>query len=89
MVESRPLTADWKCAGMSTLMMGPLVKLKNCGRHVLSRMGAHALGRPRVNKLMHLCVCIGACIPETTMRVGGISSVTSTTTSRHFVCSSG
>ena len=38
---------------------------------------------------MHFCVWIGACIPETTMRVGGVRSVISATTSFHFVCSSG
>ena len=85
----RPLTARLNCVGVSTLMIGPLVKLKKFGCQLVSRGHACAFGRPRVNRLMHLCACIGACSPDTTMRVGGVSSVMSTTTSFHFVCRSG
>ena len=89
MVEISPLTAGPNCDGMSTLMIGPLLKLKKFRRQVVSRGSACAFGCPRVIRLMHLWACIGACIPETTMRVGGVSSETSTTTSRHFACRSG
>ena len=89
MIVIRPLTARLNGVGVSTMMIGPLAKLKKFSRHVMSRGSAYADGWPKVNRLMHLCACIGACIPETTMRVGGVSNETSTTTSRHFACRSG
>ena len=74
---------------MSMLMIGPVSNLKKFSRQVLSRGCAIVFVCPRVNRPMHFIVWIGACVPETTMRVGGVSRVTSVTTSCHFACSSG
>ena len=89
-IEMSMLFVVWRnCAGMSTIKVGPASNLKKFSRHVLSCGCAILLACPRVNKPMHFSVWIGACAPDTTMRVGGIRRVTSVTTSCHFVCSSG
>ena len=83
------LVAKRCCVGTSMLMIGPVSNLKKFNRQLLSRGCAIVLVCPRVNKPMHFCVWIGACMPDTTIRVGGESRVTSVTTSCHFVCNSG
>ena len=83
------LVAKRCCVGTSMQMIGPVSNLKKFNRQLLSRGSAIVFACPRVNKPMHFCVWIGACMPDTTILVGGESKVTSVTTSCHFVCKSG
>ena len=71
------------------VIVGPVAKVKKFGRQAMMRGMVSVRGCPSVNRHMHFWVCIGACVPETTMRVGGVNSVVSATMSFHFVCSSG
>ena len=79
------LTMCLPCSGVSTMMVGPIVKLKKFGRQALRIGSIGACGIPRVKRAMHFCEWIGAWIPETTIRVGGVRSVVSATMSFHFV----
>ena len=63
----------------------PVAKLKKFGRQALRVGSIGACGIPRVKRAMHFCEWIGAWIPETTIRVGGVRSVVSATMSFHFV----
>ena len=79
------LTVCLPCSGVSMMMVGPVVKLKKFGRQALRVGSMGACGIPRVKRAMHFCEWIGAWIPETTIRVGGVRSVVSATMSFHFV----
>ena len=88
-VTTMAWTACLQCVGTSIVIVGPVAKVKKLGRQAMMRGIESACGCPKVNRHMHFCVCIGACVPETTMRVGGVSSVVSAIISFHFGCSSG
>ena len=78
------LAASWQIHGTSTLMTGPVVELKNLGFQAVILGVTCDLGVPSVNNARHLWAWIGATVPETTMRDGGVSKLASIKTSRHL-----